>query len=76
MVISLYKPKVTCFGTVPPAACDTVGQELLDMLPTGLEKLVFGLSGKAGVQVDVPDVFTPKDTRKLFFQFPKQHPPP
>lgn len=71
MVISLYKPRVACVGAVPPTPRDTVGQELLDMLPVGLENLVFGQFGQAGVQVDVPDVFTPEDTRKLFFLLPK-----
>ena len=67
MVISLYKPSVTCFGTVLSTSRITLGQELLDMLPVGLQKLVFGLFGEPRVQEIVPDVFTPEVTGKLLY---------
>ncbi|CAD6594154.1 MAG: hypothetical protein ASARMPRED_008760 [Alectoria sarmentosa] len=64
VVISLYKPSVTCFGTVLSTSRITLGQELLDMLPVGLQKLVFGLFGEPRVQEIVPDVFTPEVTEE------------
>lgn len=75
VVVSLYKPAVACLGSVRQTREHSVGQELLDMLPVGLDNLVFGPSGMPGVQQVVPDVFTPEATRKRL-AFPTRHPLP
>ena len=73
MVNSLYNPRVACFVTVRQTRRHGVVQELLEMIPVGLEHLVFGLFRMPSVQEVVPDIFTPEAARKHFF-FPVQVP--
>jgi len=56
IVISLFKPSVTCFGSVQPIP--SVRQAILDTIPTDWNPATFGPPNKDGVDVTVPRTFS------------------
>lgn len=52
VVLSRYHPAVACFG--PKEAALTVGQDLLDLIPTDYSFTRFGYEGEPGVNVVLP----------------------
>lgn len=56
VVISLFKPRVTCRGSVKPLP--SVRQALLDTIPTDWSPRTFGPAGQRGFDVTVPRTFS------------------
>lgn len=56
VIVSLFKPMVTCFGSVKPIP--HVRQAILDTIPTTWTPETFGPRGKTGVDVTLPRTFS------------------
>lgn len=56
VIVSKFKPKVTCFGSVKPLSF--VRQAVLDTIPTTWTPETFGPSGKSRVDVTLPKTFS------------------
>ncbi len=67
IVVSGYKPAVTCYG--PVGAAWTASQALIDMLPTTYNEQVFAPVGTPGAEVILPKTYTQPRSAELLTRF-------